>query len=169
MDIRKELLKEHSKKQTTKVVKYIGNDPQRFKLLVTLFLDGPYRVTQRAAWPLAYCVQDNPGLITPHLKKVIAMLDKSGVHDAAKRNILRFLQEIEIPKKFYGILTDRCFNFMDPKEPIAVRVFAMTVLARIAKAEPDLQKELRIIIEDQLPYASAAYLSRAKKVLKKLI
>lgn len=168
MDIRKELLKEHSKRQTSKVVKYIGDDPQRFKVLVKAFLEGPYRVTQRAAWPLAYCVQDHPPLITPHLKQVIAMLDKPGVHDAVKRNVVRLLQDIEIPKKFYGKLADRCFKLMDPKEAIAIRVFAMTVLAKIAQAEPDLQKELKIVIEDQLPYASAGYLSRAKKVLKRL-
>jgi hypothetical protein len=168
MDIAKELLKEHSKRQTSKVVNYIGNDPKRFNSLIKIFLAGPHRVTQRAAWPLSYCVEAHPELIKPHLKSVLKMLDKKDAHDAVKRNILRFLQEIEIPKRFYGLVTDRCFAFMDTKEPIAVRVFAMTVLANIAKQEPDLKKELRIVIEDQLPYASAGYLSRARKVLRQL-
>lgn len=44
MDIKKVILKEHSKKQTTRVVSYIGKDPTRFKELVTLFLEGPYRL-----------------------------------------------------------------------------------------------------------------------------
>ncbi|HEY3430380.1 MAG TPA: hypothetical protein VGK39_06865 [Cyclobacteriaceae bacterium] len=168
MDIKKEILKEHSKKQTAKVVNYIGNDPQRFKALVKTFLEGPYRITQRAAWPLALCVQDHPNLITPHLKEVLKMLGKPGTHDAVKRNILRFLQDIDIPRKFYGFVTDKCFTLMDPKEPIAVRVFSMTVLSNIVQHEPELKKELKIVIEDQLPYASAGYLSRAKKVLKTL-
>src|SRR6187549_2304803 len=131
MDITKELLKEHSKRQTSKVVKYIGNDPKRFNILIKTFLAGPYRVTQRAAWPLSYCVEENPSLIKPHLKSVLKMLSKPDAHDAVKRNILRFLQDIEIPRRFYGTLADRCFSFMDSKEPIAVRVFAMTVLANI--------------------------------------
>jgi hypothetical protein len=168
MDIKKELLKEHSKSQTTKIVKYIGSDPQRFKMLVSLFLEGLYRVTQRAAWPLSYCVRDHPTLIKPHLKSVLKMLEKKDAHDAIKRNILRFLQDIEIPKQFYGIITDRCFALMDPKEAIAIRVFAMTVLANIAKEEPDLKKELRIVIEDQLPFASAGFLSRARRVLNQI-
>lgn len=168
MDIKKELLKEHSKRQTTKVVKYIGKDPKRFNMLIKLFLEGPYQVTQRAAWPLSYCVETHPKIINPHLKSVLKMLDKRDAHDAVKRNILRFLQGIEIPKRFYGIVTNRCFALMDPKEPIAVRVFAMTVLGNIAKEEPDLKKELRIVIEDQLPFASAGFLSRARKVLHKL-
>lgn len=168
MDIKKELLKEHSKRQTTKIVNYIGNSPVRFKVLVKNFLDGPYRVTQRAAWPLSYCVQEHPNLINPHLKSILKMLDKKDAHVAVKRNIMRLLQDIEIPRQLYGILTDKCFMLMDPKETIAVRVFSMSVLAKIAKQEPDLKKELRIVIEDQLPYASAGFLSRAKKVLREI-
>lgn len=168
MDLKKELLKEHSRRQTNKIVDYIGKSPSRFKSLVTIFLNGPYRITQRAAWPLACCVRAYPPLIQPHLKSVLAMLNQPDAHDAVKRNILRFLQDIEIPRKFYGTLADRCFTLMDPKEPIAIRVFSMSVLANIAKHEPDLRQELRIVIEDQLPYASAGFLSRSRKVLKQL-
>jgi hypothetical protein len=168
MDIVKALLTEHSKRQTTRIVNYIGANQDRFEILVTAFLSGPYRLTQRAAWPLSCCVQAHPYLIKPHLKKVLAMLERNDTHDAVRRNILRFLQDIEIPRKFYGTITEQCFSFLDPKEPIAVRVFAMTVLCNIARQEPDLKKELRIIIEDQLPYASAGFISRAKKVLKVL-
>jgi hypothetical protein len=166
MDIKKELLKGHSKPLTTRIVNYIRNDPKRFNLLVQTFLAGPYRLTQRAAWPLSICVQEHPELIKPHLKPVLKMLDRKDAHVAVKRNIMRLLQDIEIPKQFYGIITDKCFALMDPQEAIAVRVFSMSVLANIARHEPDLKRELKLIIEDQLPYGSAAYLSRAKRVLK---
>ena len=168
MNIKKVILKEHSKRQTAKVVSYIGKSPTRFKALVTLFLEGPYRLTQRAAWPLSYCVEAHPELIKPHLKAILKMLDRKDTHDAAKRNIMRLLQYIEFPKKLYASVINHGFALMDPKEPTAVRVFAMTVLANIARREPDLKKELRIVIEDQLPYASAGYLARARKVLKGL-
>jgi hypothetical protein len=165
MNIKKEILKEHSKRQTEKVVNYIGNSPARFNELIRLFFEGPYRVTQRAAWPLSYCVEAHTELIKPHLKAILKMLDRKDIHDAAKRNIMRLLQYIEIPKKLYASVINHGFALMDPGEPIAVRVFAMTVLANIARKEPDLKKELRIVLEDQLPYASAGYLARARKVL----
>ena len=168
MDIKKELLKEHSKRQTAKVVTYIGNDPKRFNELIHIFLDGPYRVTQRAAWPLSIAVEKNPELILPHMKVVLKMLGRNDAHNAVRRNIVRLLQFIDIPKKYYGVLVDTCFELMDPKQPIAVRVFSMQVLSNIASHLPDLKKELRLVIEDQLPYASAGFLSRAKKVLKEL-
>lgn len=168
MNIKKVILKEHSKRQTAKVVSYIGKSPTRFKELVTLFLKGPYRLTQRAAWPLSNCVEAHPELIIPHLKTILIMLDNKDAHDAVKRNIMRLLQYIEIPKRLYASVINQGFALMDPKEPIAVRVFAMTVLANIARKEPDLKKELIIVIENQLPYASAGYLARARMVLKQL-
>ncbi len=168
MDIQKELLKRHSRQQTNKIVRYIGSDPARFKMLIHTLLEGSKLIAQRAAWSLSNCVESRPALIKPHLNKVLKMLDREDIHDAVKRNIVRLLQYIEIPKRLYGTVADKCFLLMDPKEPIAVRVFAMTVLANIAREEPGLKKELRIVIEDQLPYASAGFLSRARKVLREL-
>jgi hypothetical protein len=102
MSLINEILKEHSKSQKDKIVNYVNNDPKRFADLVAVFLAGPYRVTQRAAWPMSYCVENYPTLIKPHLKKIIDFLGKPGEHDAVKRNILRVLQFIPIPKSQQG-------------------------------------------------------------------
>lgn len=169
MDLQKEILKEHSKAQAQKIVKYVGNSTARFKDLVTVFLTGPYRVTQRAAWPLAICVEHHPNLVAPHLTILLKHLDKPGIHDSVKRNTVRLLQHIEIPKRLQGKIADRCFRYLtDNEENIAVRVFSLTVLETIAKENPELKRELRMIIEDHLPFASPAYLSRARKILKNL-
>jgi hypothetical protein len=52
---------------------------------------------------------------------------------------------------------------------VAVKVFAMTVLSTIINDQPDLKKELKTIIEDQLPYASPGFVARARKIIKKLV
>lgn len=168
MDIKKVLLREHPSHHTQKLVNYIDKDPERFKQLIDIFFAGPYRVTQRASWALSCCVDKNPSLLLHHIKVIINVLNEKDTPVAVKRNIIRLLQFVEIPKKYYGVLVDRCFELMDPKEPIAIRVFSMTVLGNIAQHLPDLKNELELVIEDQLPYASAGYLSRAKKVLKDL-
>ncbi len=169
MNLVKVILKEHSKSQTDKISRYVGGSPKRFAELVAVFLAGPYRVTQRASWPLSYCVEHNPNLVKPHLKKIISYLHKQDEHDAVKRNIVRLLQYITIPKSLQGRTIDLCFHFLNSaKEPIAVRVFAMTVLANLAKENPDLKNEIILIIEDQLPFGSAGFISRGKKVLKEL-
>ena len=169
MNIRQEILKENSQAMMKKVVDYVGVNPTHFKELITIFLQGPYRVTQRAAWPLSYCVELHPTHIKPHLSKVINYLLKPGIHDAAKRNIVRLLQFISIPRSLQGKVADICFNYLNnPKEAIAVRVFSMTVLANLSTENPELKNELIPLIEDQLPFGSAGFRSRGIKVLRKL-
>ncbi|MCB0488830.1 MAG: hypothetical protein R2820_04570 [Cyclobacteriaceae bacterium] len=169
MNLIKTLQSDFSKQTVNKIVAHIGNDPARFKTLVDAFLAGHYRTTQRAAWPLSYCVKAHPELIKPHLKNIIKNLDKPGIHDAVKRNTVRFLQFIDIPKSMHGITLDACFPLLEnKKEPIAIRVFAMTVLANLADTYPEIKGELIAVIEDQMPYGSAGFISRGKKILKKL-
>ncbi|MTI25180.1 hypothetical protein E1163_09525 [Fulvivirga kasyanovii] len=168
MDIRKELLKEHSKSNANRIARYISNDPTRFDVLMKLFLSNEYRVTQRAAQVVSMCAENHPGLIRPYLKQMILNL-RNDVHDAVKRNTLRILQDIELQENLQGDMTDIGFQLLtSAREPVAVKVFAMTVLANICKKEPDLKNELQIIIEDQMPYASAGFISRGNKILKRL-
>jgi hypothetical protein len=169
MNLVETILKEHSTRQRNKIVAYVGKNQKRFAELVQVFLDGPYRVTQRAAWALSYCVEDHPDLAKPHLKILLKNILKSGQHVAVKRNTLRLLQFITVPKNLQGITADIGFRLLsDNKEPVAVKVFAMSALKDIALQQPELKNELIPIIEDQLPYTTPAFISRARKVLKEL-
>jgi hypothetical protein len=169
MKLKEEILKEHSKAQCTKIVKWVGSNQQRFDDLFKLFLNDEYRVVQRAAWPVSYCVDKHPELINKHWKELMANFKKPGLHDAVKRNSIRFMQEISLPKKYHGEIMDLCFTYLEsPKEALAVRIFSMSVLANLAKYYPEIKPELKLIIEDQLPQQSAGFKSRAKHVLKQL-
>lgn len=168
MNIREALLQEHSKKQTTRIVKYIGSDAQRFSELMKLFLGDEYRVTQRAAWVVSGCAEEHPSLIKPHFQKLVTNLDKLGLHDAVKRNTLKVLSELDVPVKLQGKLVNTCFRMLASQEPVAVKAHAMSIVANICKAQPDLKNELRMAIEEQLPYGSAAIRSRGNKILKQL-
>src|SRR6478609_5642999 len=165
MDLRGVILKEHSKRQCDKVVAYVGGNTSRFAELVTLFLEGPYRLTQRAGWPLSCCIEKNPKLIEPHLKQILNFAVKPGAHNAVKRNVVRLLQFITIPKKLQGLTAEICFQFFnDKKEPIAVRVFSMTVLSNLAKELPELKNELIPMIEEQMKDRNTELISRGRKV-----
>ena len=169
MNLEIELLKAHSKPQATRIQRYVGDDPDRFAQLIAVFLKGQYQITQRAAWPISLCVEQHPDLVKPHLKVLVKNLSTPGIHDAVKRNTMRLLQFVTIPKSLQGLAAEYCFRYLqDSTEPIAVRVFAMTVLASIAMEQPELKKELKLILEDQLPYGSAGFVSRARKTLKQL-
>jgi len=167
--LRQEILREHSKAQCAKIVKWVGSNQQRFDELFSLFLTDEYRVAQRAAWPVSYCVMAYPSLINKHWKQFIKNLKKPGLHDSVKRNSVRLMQDIIIPGKYQGEVMDICFRYLgSPSEPLAVKVFSMSVLANLAKAYPEIKGELKLVIEDQLPHQTAGFKSRAKKVLKQL-
>ncbi len=99
MNLQEEILKEHFKDLCQKIVLWIDSSQERFDELFQLFLTGEYRVTQRAAWPLSYCVEAHPAFIKKNFTKLISNLQKSNLHDSVKRNTVRLLQYVDIPKK----------------------------------------------------------------------
>lgn len=167
-NLREQILIEHSKAQCTAIVNWVGASQQRFDELFHLFLSDEYRVVQRAAWPVSYCVIAHPDFITPHWSKLIKNLQKPYLHNAVKRNSIRLLQDISIPKKYQGSVMDICIKYVEsPTEAVAVKAFSLTVLTHLAKQYPEIIPEIKLIIEEQLPNQTAAFKVRAKGFLKK--
>lgn len=167
MDIKKQLLVEHSKANADLIKEWIGINTDRFALLVHLFLENEYRVSQRAAMVLGHIHDEHPSLLKPFLSQIIKHLRQPDIHDANKRNIVRILQNVEIPKEHYGEVADICFKWLeDPNVAVAIRVFSMSVLWNICQKVPELIPELRATIEDWMDYGSTGFKSRGKKVLK---
>lgn len=166
MELRETILAEHSKVQTNAIVKWVGDSQERFDALFHLFLKDEYRVVQRAAWPLSYCVIEHPQLIQKHFKELIFNLHTSKLPDAVKRNTLRLLQRIEIPEEFHGEIMNVCFDYItSPAEAAAIKAFALTILQYLAQYYPEIKDEVKIIIEDQWEVESPAFKSRAKQFL----
>jgi len=169
MNLLEEILREHSKEQCNKIVKWVGNSQQRFDELFHLFLTGEYRVTQRAAWPISYCVEIHPAFIKKNFAKLISNLQRPNRHNAVKRNTVRLLQYVDIPKKLQGRVMDICFGYVaSPEEAVAVKAFSLTVLGNLAKLYPDIIPEIKLLIEEQLPNQTAAFKSRAKHFLTEI-
>ena len=164
MKLSEEILKEHSKEQCQKIVLWVGPSQERFDELFQLFLTGEYRVTQRAAWPLTYCVEAHPAFIKKNFTKLISNLQQPNLHDSIKRNTVRLLQYVDIPKKLQGKVMDICFNYAaSPKEAVAIKAFSLTVLSNLAKLYPEILPEIKLLIEEKLPHQTAAFKSRAKQ------
>lgn len=169
MNLREAILKEHSKRQCAKIVKWVGSDQERFDVLFKLFLNDEYRVVQRAAWPVSYCVEDHPEFIKKHYSKLLRNLNKKGIHEAVKRNTVRLLQYVEIPEKFHGQVMDICFNFINSSsEAVAVKAFSLTVLQNLAKQYPEIINEMNLVIEERWDHETAAFKARAKNILKEI-
>lgn len=168
MNIRESLIKDHSKGMAEKLSTEIGNSKQRFASLMKLFLHDEPMITQRASWVVSHCADKHPDLIKPWIGPMVINLKKD-IHIAVKRNTVRVLQFVDIPEDEMGELADVCFNFLSSaKEPVAVKVFSMTILFNLCRQIPELKNELLPLIEDQMPYGSAGFKSRGKKIINAL-
>jgi hypothetical protein len=162
------LSKTHSKENCNNIVDYVGSSQQKFDELFSIFISDNKRLVQMSSWPLSYCVEKNPIFIVKHFETFLDNLNKLHNHDAVKRHTLRILQFVNIPKKFHGKVMTICFEFIQNiEEKPAVKVFSLIVLENLAKQYPEIKTELFLIIETQLPYETAGFINRAKKMLAK--
>lgn len=169
MTLREQILKEHSKANCNAIVGWIGNSQAKFDELFDLFLNDEYRVVQRASWPLSNAVIAHPRFIQKHFSKLLRNLERPNLHEAVKRNTVRLLQYTAIPKKFQGKVMNLCFDYIStPDVAAAVKAFSLTILENLSNQYPEIKPELKTIIEDRWNYESAAFHSRARKILKNL-
>jgi hypothetical protein len=169
MELESEIRILRSKHQVEKLIRWIGTDSKRFAQLMKLFLHGDQDISRRSAWVIGHYCERHPELAQPWLKMMIKKMQEPNVHSAIQRNVMRVLQYVEIPKSLKGTVANICFNFISGiKTAIAPQAFAMTVLANIAKKEPDLLRELRVLVHQMLPYGTPAFRARAKMIFKDL-
>jgi hypothetical protein len=158
------LAAEHSKAHTNRIIGWIGRDETRVAALVRVFCSSEYRIGQRAAWVVGDYARRQPDLLGPWLPDLVGQLAQPGTHDAVRRNVVRVLQESELPEELLGEVADACFRMLaDPQEPVAIRCFSMSVLERVCQRLPELWPELKLLIEDIAPTGSAGMQSRARR------
>ncbi|MFV0531336.1 MAG: hypothetical protein ACK5MD_07840 [Flavobacteriales bacterium] len=170
MNIKKQLLTEHSKNNCKKIADYVGKSPERFDILMQLMLNEDYRISQRASHTLQFCTDLYPFLVLPYTESFIALLKENPI-DGIKRCITRAWEKIDLPEEFQGEIVQMAFDFVqNPKEAIAVRAYGVHILYNLTKKYPELATELNLVLLDIIEYEnSPALLNCSKKVLRKLI
>ncbi len=168
--LRDEILQEHSKAQTLRILHRIGDDRAAFDELMQCMLHDDKLVAQRAAWVVSYCLEAHPEWAQTYLPDLLRNLKKPNLHDAVRRNTVRALRGIAIPEELAGEAAETLIQYIaDPREPVAVRCFSMTAFFNLCKNEPDLLEELRLTIEDILENETAGGLqSRGRRTLMEI-
>lgn len=157
-----------SKETRDALVAELASDQVRFDELMELFYAGTEREITRAAWIMRTAGELNPRLIKPHLNRMTQYM-RGEVPDAVLRNTLGLFQGIKLPADLWGEVAEVGFDLLnDPKRPAAIRVHAMSTLLNIVKQVPELKQELQLVVEAHLPFGSAGFQSRGKKVLAAL-
>lgn len=139
--------------------------------LIQLFLQTQdKRISQQAAAVFMTLVDRDKNLFYPYQEQLVQFLENENITTTQQRNIFRLFQFIFIREEVEGELLNESFKVLEnPTLPIAVRVFAMTVAARLAERYPEIIPELRQLIEMNLELGpSAGFVHRAKRILKSL-
>lgn len=171
MHIKNELLADpyQSKRKAVEVATYACTSVEAFRQLMHCFESDEYRLAQRAAYSVSIATQKRPELIRPYIGVLVGQLKRSDIHDAVVRNSARILQDISIPDEFHGELMDAAFGIIANRQiAIAIRTFCLTILFNLSKIYPEIQKELRVFLEESVEFEQAAFQSRARKILKKI-
>ena len=160
------LMQELSRRHIEYVADCIGNDEQKFDRLMRVVLSGKEPVVQRAAWTMDVCVEKNHELLSPFVEILIDALPRF-CNNSVKRQVVKALTTRKIPEKFEGQMVDLCFSWMQsPDVPVAIKVHCMQIIDNTSKQYPDLARELRSVIKEQLPRNTAGFASRGRKILK---
>ncbi len=171
--ISKQLLVEHSRANTEIVQEYIGSDQNKMKALVDILLldtteEDNLKLHQRGAYALNLIGEKNPEMVNPHLKQLFTLLPNPP-HEAFSRGIMRIYAFHPVPRKWQGVMVDLGFTYLqDPKTPVAVKIFSMSVLLAIGRQEQDLLPELEMTINEYYEHGTVGYKSRAKRTLKEI-
>ncbi len=123
---------------------------------------------QRAASVLHHVSNIAPNMFVQHLDTLLEVI-REHKHDSGPRVSFRIFMLVKIPEKFKGIIIDLAFQYLnDPKITVAIKVYAMNIIATQAKNYPELIQELKMSITSQLVHQSPAFKSCVKKLSKRL-
>lgn len=170
MNPAKQLYKEHSRRNTDLIVKWIGHDRKRFNQVIVLLSDADLILVQRSSWVVKNSLIDNSEWINSIARTLLNVMKKQGQHEGVIRHMLSIFEEGRIPVRYEAEIMDACFRyFMNASSAIAVRVISMSILAKLSCKYIEIRNELIGLIHLEIEKgAGPAMQARAKKVLKDL-
>ena len=159
---------ERSKKHIAQIVNRVHASAISVDALLEIFLGDHPRHAELSAWVVGDLGQKHPEMFVKWLPQLIEVLNSKNVHGSLKRNALRILEKTNIPDEYLDAATDVCFKLLaDPFEEVAIRAFSMGVLAQSCERVPELWPELQLILEENMPHATSAFVNRAQKMIAK--
>lgn len=167
------MLENRTSEKMRTVVDYIGKNKKRYAELMKILFSEEFikdrKVPMYAAWTMCHVVDNVPHLMQDYWKEMIAHLNKTNLHPTEIRSIVRTWRDQEIPEKHRGTVVEICFQFLaDYETDVAVKVYAMTVLADLIKEYPDLRNEFIAAVESLLENAKPSLKARSRMVFKKI-
>ncbi len=152
------------------IVADINYDETRFNNLLQLISSTDVTkqavlLNYRVSWVMSHCGINFPTLFSD---KVIDYLllptANQQQHTGYIRNVLRAFQDLDVKANINPNLLNTAFNVAtNNSETIAARAFAITIIENIGKYEPDILRELLLVLDNTQAQYSRAVQYRIKK------
>lgn len=158
-----------SRKNIDQIVDMASKDKRVFDELWKVFVSRKEPECRRAAWAIDLMNEKNCLIIgEEHLIQLIDNLENCK-HDGLKRHSLRIIESHDLITDKIGILTAVCFNWLEkPAESVAVKMYSLKILSKIAVMEPEIIRELIDLIEIQMDEATPGFRNIGYKTIAEL-
>ena len=127
---------------------HIANNPAIFHEVVNWSFEAKYPFNMRASRVIQIYSASEPKLIIRMLDDIITKLVQTK-NSSVRRNFLMILVE-KVPMESLisqPLLLNSCFDWLvSDNEPVSLKYYALKLLIRYSKVEPDLMNELTIIM-----------------------
>jgi len=173
MNLEKQILQEHSAKNTVLISEFIESNPDKLSELLHIILQGNKLLAQRSAWVLGKFSKGFYVEFIPHLGFILSEIDNAK-HVAVSRNFARVFM-IVTNKENINFLTesqiDRIVEIsfgwvIDENEKAAVVAFGMYTLMNLLRKRTWIAPELKLHIVNNISGSLPSFKSAGKKVLK---
>lgn len=125
------------------------------------------KVATRFSWMLGGIVERDPQRLRPVMPYLFTQRKAIPIHNF-ERSLAKMFSLAGIPEEIEGEAVEALFQWlMDPKVLLSTRIFAMAALARFCKQQPDLQHELRLVLERIVLENGGSLEKKARAILGK--
>jgi len=157
-----------SKHNAMLIAEQVSQDNEKYDKLINIVFDNIEPISRRAVYAIDNTNDINPKLITKYIDRITDfVLTKPNY--SIMRSFLKLLSNNSIRKEKQGEMLQLCTDYIySEKVPPAVKVHCLQIFYNISEEEKDLKIELKQIIESTVEFNSAAYKSKAGKLLKSL-
>lgn len=138
-------------------------------MLMEIALEGRDHESWRAAWVADKLTSRKPDLISPYLGKLVESLPTLA-HTGKKRQFLRMISCCPVDPEVAGSLFDHSQQLLfDPREPVAVKAYAMQILFNISEDQQELKPEVAETIGQVMEmYPEPGIQAKCKKLIHRL-
>ena len=162
------ILSDYNRVHADFVADYIITNPELMPEMLELVFKLEEPLSRRAAWSFRIISQKKVSIVEPFVNELINKI--RDVNDVPiLKLILAVLVETDIPQEYHGeILQFTSEILTDSNSSIASLIYSMDIFYKLSLKEPDLLNELRLMLEQILPYGSPGVKNKCGRLIRRI-